>query len=137
MPNDLDRRYRRNKRGSQLTEAVLAAFILIPVALGMLDMIVVVIANSINDSAVKNAARAAANQTNGGLAVQAEQSALSSFKKSSIVKSLTIDDLQLDKENVTCTTKMEVHLPVPIPGCADVTFKARASEPVVGQKHSY
>ena len=28
-------------------------------------------------------------------------------------------------------------LPVPIPGCADVTFKARASEPVVGQKHSY
>ena len=35
MPNDLDRRYRRNKRGSQLTEAVLAAFILIPVALAV------------------------------------------------------------------------------------------------------
>lgn len=127
---------RRTSRGAQMAEAVLAAFILIPLTLGMLDLFVVVLANSMNDTAVKNAARAAANQDNGADAFNAAKQALQSFKSSSIVQSIEIDifTYPADKSEVTCQTIMRVHLPVPIPGASDVVFKAKDVEPIVGAK---
>ncbi len=52
----------RKSRGGSLIETVSAAILLVPIALAILDVIVLVVANSMNDTAVKNAARAAANQ---------------------------------------------------------------------------
>jgi len=46
------------KNGHSIVEAVTAALILIPITLLILDLLVLVIANSMNDTAAKNAARA-------------------------------------------------------------------------------
>ena len=125
----------RGKRGSGLIEAILAATILVPIALFLLDLTVMIIANSMNDTAAKNAARAAANQPNGGAAHAAATKALASFQASSIVKSLAISEFDYPAKgvgSVTVVTVMEVKLPVPVPGFTGYTFKAGDVEPIVG-----
>ncbi len=125
----------RAKRGSGLIEAILAATILVPIALFLLDLTVMIIANSMNDTAAKNAARAAANQPNGGAAHAAAQKALATFQASAIVKSLAISEFYYPSKgvgSVSVVTVMEVKLPVPVPGFAGYTFKAGDVEPIVG-----
>jgi hypothetical protein len=119
-----------------MIEAVVASFILVPIALCLLDLSVVVVANSMNDTAAKNAARAAANQADGGIAFNAANNALSSISGSAIVKSISLltFDYPLDQSAVTCQTKMIVHLPVPFPGLTDITFMAQDVEPIVASK---
>ncbi len=125
----------RAKRGSGLIEAILAATILVPIALFLLDLTVMIIANSMNDTAAKNAARAAANQPNGTSAHAAAEKALASFQASSIVKSLALSEFDYPPKgigSVSVVTVMEVKLPVPVPGFAGYTFKAGDVEPIVG-----
>lgn len=124
----------RSRRGSGLAESVVAAIVLIPIALCLLDLIVLVNANAMNDTAAKNAARAAANQPEGGLAKEAALSAISSFRASSIVNKIDLTDLLYDGNSVTCQITMKVHLPVPFPGLNDLTFVASDTEPVLTQK---
>lgn len=123
---------RRNK-GSGLAEAAVAALFLIPLALGILDIIFIVLANNINDTACKNAARAAANQTNPSLATDAAKKSLSSFQPSQIIPSLQLIsvDIPQDYSSVACKTQIIVKLPVPVPGFSQVTFLANAVEPIV------
>jgi hypothetical protein len=127
----------RSKRGSGLIESVLAAFILIPLALCIIDLIVLVIANSMNDTLVKNMARAAANQTDGGQAYQAALNARQSFKPSPIVDSIDLETFDWPPNGasdpaVSVKTKMVVRMPVPFPFYGDkVTFIAADTEPVV------
>ncbi len=123
----------RRKRGSGLAEAAVAATFLIPLALGMLDVIFIILANSINDTACKNAARAAANQTNGNLAKDAALKSLNSFQPSSIIPDLKLVSLDIPPtaDSVACKTKIVVILPVPVPGCSQVSFMAQAVEPIV------
>lgn len=125
----------RAKRGSGLIEAILAATILVPIALFLLDLTVMIIANSMNDTAAKNAARAAANQPNGTAAYKAAEKALASFQASTIVKSLALSEFDYPAKgvgSVSVVTVMEVKLPVPVPGFAGYTFKAGDVEPIVG-----
>ncbi len=125
----------RSKKGSGLMEAVMAAIILVPIALALLDLTVMVIANSMNDTAAKNAARAAANQPDGGAAFSAAQKALATFQASTLVKSIKLNDFDYPaggNGSVSLTTVMEVKLPVPIPGFAGYTFTAKDVEPIVG-----
>ncbi|MBZ0185616.1 MAG: hypothetical protein K8F91_05130 [Candidatus Obscuribacterales bacterium] len=82
------RQKRRTTSGKGLVEAVTAAFILIPIALFLLDVTVLIIASTMNDTAVKNAARAAANQPDGQAGFDAANGSLKSFKSSNIIKSL-------------------------------------------------
>ncbi|CAN5583761.1 hypothetical protein BH11CYA1_BH11CYA1_24600 [soil metagenome] len=125
----------RSRRGSGLIEAILAATVLVPIALFLLDLTVMIIANSMNDTAAKNAARAAANQPEGGAAHAAAVKALATFQASSIVKSLTISEFDYPAQgvgSVSVVTVMEVKLPVPVPGFSGYTFKAGDVEPIVG-----
>lgn len=124
---------RKNRRGTSAIEAVAAAIVLVPVALCLLDLIVIVIANSMNDTAAKNAARAAANQPDGPSAFNAARNAIQTFRSSQIVKSITIDifDYPASKDAVTCQTRMVVHLPVPFPGFSEIQFVAKDVEPIV------
>ncbi len=116
-----------------MIEAALGALILIPIALLIVDLITIVIANSMNDTAVKNCARAGANQPNGNAAYQAGEKVLATFQQSGIVKSLVLDDLTYQNNGVcTATTIMVVKMPVPLPGFSEMTFNGRATEPVVG-----
>lgn len=124
---------KKSERGQGLVEAIAAAFILIPIALCLLDLIVVVMANSMNDTAAKNAARAAANQGDQASASLAAQKSIQSFKSSAIVSSIVLDNVDYppSKDGVTVRTKMEVNLPVPFPGYSHVTFVAQDVEPIV------
>ena len=131
------RRQKRN-RGTSLTEAIVAGIIIVPVALFLLDLSVLVIANSINDKAVKNAARAAANHDTPQFPFDACQKSLASFKSSPIVSSLEIKDLKYlpnpPDRCVVCVTRMQVKLPIPFPGFSTMTFVASATEPIVAGK---
>ena len=125
----------RKSRGQGLVEAITAAIILIPLAFCLLDFIVLVIANSTNDTLAKNCARAAANQDSQTKALEAAQKSIKSFHSSTIISA---DSLQLSGFNydstkgyVTAQTTMQVHLPMPFPGYSDMTFRALASEPIV------
>ncbi len=120
----------RSRRGSSLAESAVAAIVLIPIALCILDLLVLASANTMNDTAAKNAARAAANQADAATAGLAAQNALSTFHKSSIITDIGVD-LQYTAEQVTCETTMKVHLPVPFPGFSDLVFKAKDVEPVM------
>lgn len=128
----------RNRRGQSFIEAVCAAFIIIPLALCLLDLIVLVVANSMNDTAAKNCARAAANQPDGGKAFDAANKAVNSFHSSALVQSLVLQKMDYpDPDNadaVSCTTRMKVHMPMPWPGLEIITFDAKAVEPIVGAK---
>lgn len=125
---------RKRSRGASLIEAALGALILIPIALLILDIMCLVFANSINDTAAKNCARAGANQPNGNAAKAAADKALSTFQKSGIVKSIVISDLTWEDKggNCICVTDMVVNLPVPFPGFTSANFRNRAVEPIVG-----
>jgi len=127
----------RSKRGgSGLIETIMAAVVLVPIALLLVDLTVIIIGNSINDTAAKNAARAGANQTDGGLAFAAAQLSLKTFKPSPIVSSLSIStfDYSVPNGNVTCKTQVVVKLPVPFPGCSSLTFDTQDVEPILAQQ---
>lgn len=123
----------RAKKGVSLIEAALGSLILIPIALLIVDLIAIVIANSMNDTAAKNCARAGANQPNINAAALAGEKALATFQQSGIVKSLVMDDMTYADGGVcTATTIMVMRVPVPFPGFSEMTFNAKATEPVVG-----
>lgn len=111
--------------------------ILIPVALILLDLLVMVITNSVNDSAAKNAARAAANQAKGFDAHLAAEKALKSFHPNAIMPDLSLQDFVYDDKGATVkvVTRMKVNLPVPCPGYEHLTFDAQAVEPIVGNEN--
>lgn len=131
------KKFARKSKGTSLTEAIVAAIIIVPVALFLLDLSVLVIANSINDKAAKNAARAAANHGNVNDSFNAANKSISTFRSSPIVKTLEIKAFKFPNSNnltaVSCTTRMVVKLPVPFPGFDNITFVAKAVEPIVGQ----
>jgi len=124
---------RRSARGTGSVEAIVGAIILVPIALGLLDLIILISANSMNDVAVKNAARAAANQADSTSGFDAANKSLISVRSSTIVKSIVLEgfDYPLSKEAVTVSTRMTVHLPVPFPGLSDIEFVAKDVEPIV------
>lgn len=126
----------RRNSGSAFVEALGAAVVLIPIALIVLDLMVMVITNSFNDSAAKNAARAAANQKEFASAFNAADKSLKAFKPNAIMPELKMVDMTYnDKDGtVKVLTQMKVNLPVPFPGYQQLTFRAQALEPIVGDK---
>ncbi len=67
-------------------------------------------------------------------AQQAADKSLATFQTSGIVKSIVIEDYNYtgDKGTFSIKTSMVVNPPVPFPGLSNLTFKAQATEPVVG-----
>jgi hypothetical protein len=125
----------RKTRGQGLLEVCAGMMILIPISLFMLDMMVLVTTNVINDAAAKNAARAAANQSDLGAAKSAALKALQAYKKSTIITDLTLDDFTYpqSKDGVSVRTKMSVHLPGPFTSGHILTLLAQDVEPIVAQ----
>ncbi len=126
---------RGSKKGQGLTEAVTAAIVLIPLALCLMDFMVLIMANSMNDTIVKNAARAAASQDTEAHALEAAKNSIKSYHPSGIIQqdSLLLSGFLYDgaKGSVTAQTTMTVHLPMPFPGISDMTFHAKDVEPIV------
>lgn len=126
----------RNQKGQVFVEVLCGMFILIPIALFALDLIVLVLGNSANDSLAKNCARAAANAQTASSAKAAAQQVVSHFPKSPLIEKVELDTSKLtynSKSNVTAETVITVRIPITLPGTkTKVAFRARATEPVVG-----
>ena len=126
---------RRSTRGQGLTEAVAAAVVIIPLALCLLDFMVLIIANSMNDTIVKNAARAGASQDSEIDALAAAKKSIASFHSSNLVQSnqLVLSGFNYDpnKGSISAQTTMTVNLPMPFPGYSTMTFTAVDVEPIV------
>jgi hypothetical protein len=124
----------RGERGSQFVEAVAIGIFILMITLGLIDLVVIVMANSVNDAAAKNAARAAANQPDRRKAVEAALNAVNGRKgQIGFINALILQDLAYEDHNiVSCTTKMDLKLPVPVPGMGgNIQFMAQATEPIV------
>ena len=124
----------RRSSGAGLVEAAAVGILILMITMALIDLIVLVMANSINDTAAKNAARAAANQAEYRTALQAAEHSIKGMNASGFITSLVLQDLvYTDKQTVQCITKMNLKLPIPIPGIkADFEFTAQDTEPIVG-----
>jgi hypothetical protein len=127
---------KRAQQGSQLAEALVIGIFILMITLALIDLIVMVMANSVNDAAAKNAARAAANQADYPTAWQAAQNAVKGPRgnSASFITTLILQKMDYsDHNNVSCTTKMQLKLPIPVPGIGGTfNFMAQATEPIVG-----
>lgn len=121
---------RRTTRGSSFVEALLGGFVLIIIALALLDLIVLVSATSVNDSAAKVAARAAADQEDQPGANAAAVNALQEFKPT-MLTTISLKNCTWTEDRVTVITTMVVRFPVPFPGHSEQTLDSTATEPVI------
>lgn len=134
MPDSKTRTQFRRSQGSGLVEAVAIGILIMVITLALVDLIVLVLANGINDTAAKNCARAAANHKEQSKQIQAAENSLKGSKASGFITKLTIKDLYPKGGNITCITEMRLKLPVPVPGVgADFVFVAQDTEPIVAQ----
>lgn len=126
---------RRRKTGSLMIQAVGVGTIIILIAMALIDLIVMVLANGVNDAAAKNAARAAASQPTLGQAVAAARNSIQENKPSGFIRSLTLQSVDYDPKNiVSCKTKIEITLPIPVPIVGgNYVFMAQATEPIVAR----
>lgn len=130
----LNRKQKQIVKGQCLIEVLAGIFILIPITLFILDLVVLVLANSANDTLAKNCARAAANVQKPDQAKQAALKVLAGFQTSTIITAANLVDCNYNnKEDVQVETKISVKLPVPVLGINfSPVFHARAVEPIVG-----
>jgi hypothetical protein len=126
---------RRGEQGLGLIESVVMGSVIILIAMVLIDLIVMVLANGVNDAAAKNAARAAAGQSTLPKAVEAARNAVQENKPSGFISSLILQSVDYDpKKNVSCITKMEIRLPIPVPVVGgSYVFMAQATEPIVAR----
>src|SRR3974390_2335653 len=111
---------RKNRRAGQcFIEVSAGLFILVPLALFFLDVVVMVLANSANDTLAKNAARAAADQKDQSTALTAAQQVVERFPKSTIINAAALEQGKFQYNsgaNVYAYTTMSINLPAALPG---------------------
>ena len=124
---------RKSKLGQCLIEVMIGSMLLIPIALLGVDLSAIVLANSANDSLVKSAARAAANQGNRQEAERAAADCVAGFRTSELILNVRMSgDFAYDASHtVLVKTIMTVKLPVGLKGFETVKFEAQAVEPVL------
>ncbi|MBX9573990.1 MAG: hypothetical protein K2X77_34155 [Candidatus Obscuribacterales bacterium] len=124
---------RRRSRGQSLVEVLVGSMVLIPIALFGIDLCVIVLANTANDSLAKTAARAAANQGSRQEANAAASKCVDQFKKSSLIVDVQLSqDFNYEKsKEVIVKTRMTVKLPAGVQGFDLLKFDAQAVAPVV------
>lgn len=124
---------RRSHRAQSSIEVILGSLVLITLTLFGLDLSVIVLANTANDSLAKSAARAAANQGSRLQAMDAAKQCVSEFKTSVLIVDVKMsgDFSYEEKRGVLVKTIMTVKVPVSFSGMELVKFEAQAAEPVV------
>lgn len=126
-------RSKRNKTGMCIIETVVGAAVLVPICLFGLDILTIVLAESINEHLAKDAARSAANQASLTTAESAARNKVKEFRLSAIISSASVDKLDYSSgKQVSVQTKIDVKLPAPFPFFEKTTLFARSTEAVVG-----
>jgi hypothetical protein len=124
---------KRSSKGQGIAESVVAAIILVPIVLALFDFLVVMIGNSMNDTACKNCARAAANQPDPNTAYEAAKSALANMHPSPFVRKIELANLQYNPGvSVGAHTQATIVLPIPFPHYEIFVMDAQDVEPIVG-----
>jgi len=124
----------RKRNGDALIEVLLGALILVPIALGIIDISFLAIANTANDNLARNAARAAANQQKDAAAEDAASKVVDAFPTSNIIPNVTLVSTNfVAAQQVSVKTMLSVKMPVSFPGFnPDVQFVAQHTEACVG-----
>jgi Flp pilus assembly protein TadG len=159
--NKQNKKLSRQVKGSAMLETLAGLMVLVPIVLLLVDVVALVVAQSINDDLAKQAARYAAQQTlitqNDGITpnTSAMQTAaqtlatqyLSSTCWASATSGLVYPGNNGDPflQNFACnfnsnpptvqvTTQIQCNLPVQLPfiGTLSTSFQAQATEPIVG-----
>jgi len=130
---------RRSRKGQGILEVMVGLLVLVPLALAMLDLAAIVLANQANDEIAKRAARAAASQSTRSSASTAVSQLKDSIKPTGMIKSVdelaVVDFATSGTQEVRVRSKISLALPVPIPfvhNSANLKFAAEAVEPIVG-----
>lgn len=148
------------RKGQSIVETLVGIIVLVPIALFLLDILVICFANIANDNLAKSSARAAASAVSSDgigtaeVAFDSASLASSSLAESGIIKKpsggsfLTgfcwnADGVPQTRSWPSATgmpsvgdlgviTSVEVHLPIPFPFLpSSYTFRAKAVEPIV------
>ncbi len=114
-----------------MVELVIGGIVFIPIALFCLDLLTLVLCESINDHMAKNAARAAANQTTVSTAKAAARTTIGNVRTSDIIVKTKLVELNSNSTQVSVQTSMEVKVPAPFPFFSGATLIARCTEPVI------
>lgn len=131
---------RSRSRGSSMIETVCGSFILVIVALFLVDVAAVVVCQTQNDALAKHCARAAANKDTYGAAQGAMNSVITEFQKTGggskicVYNSAALDATYFANAQAYVQVTVTCNFPVPVPlGPSSLQFKADAIEPVVAQ----
>lgn len=144
----------RLKQGQQFVELLAGLIVIIPLVLFLFDIGVILLANIVNGDLAKNAARAAANATDGNSALQAADKVVGKYSTSGSITAAKVTYLEWRSPTsagggaqrgtppegatppqagqVQAATEVTVKLPVPLPMLPpEQTFSAHATQPVV------
>jgi len=128
-------RFSSKNKGQLSIELIAGLIILIPIVLFLLDVGAVVLANSINDDLAKRSARAAGGQSTAQQALDAASSVVSRTRSNPVITRVQLDPAGFSFDTasgrVSVRTRVDVKLPVPVPGFENLNFRAQAVEPIV------
>lgn len=125
----------RRRQGQVFIEVLCGMVLLGFMGLFALDAVVLVLANSANDTLAKNCARAAANTQSANAAKEAAIQVVKAFPVSPYVENVGFlgSKLLFEKDRVRTETVVIVKLPIALPGTVEkVAFHAASTEPLVG-----
>jgi Flp pilus assembly protein TadG len=110
-----------------------AFFILIPLGLVGIDLVAFISSTQQNEQLAEMAARAAATQFSQQGAQDAAQDAVQHFQTTSVMSSVSLDQVKFDQNagTVTVSTLMDVKMPVPFPYFNQVNCRASSLQPIV------
>jgi len=131
-------KYKKN-RGSAIIETAVGLFVLLPVFLILLDVIALVIGQTVNDDLAKKAARYAAEEPTQALALAKAQNFVAGTAYAAptgLVCSARVVDgsFSWNTTQVRVVTEVTINLPVPVPlgGPKSQIMQTQATEPTIG-----
>ena len=131
----LNRKNSRCSRAQCITEATVGIVVIVSLVLFLLDVSVMVLAQSANDALAKHAARAAAEQPDSAKATQAVANVIDNFATSSIIpQKPTAQVTYTAGSTVAVKTTIQVKLLVPVPFVPSLNvpnFVAQSREPII------
>ncbi len=132
------RNNRKSRHGSAITEAAVGAFVLMPIFLILVDLVGLVIGQTINDEIAKNAARYAAQGTDATSAATLANNYMATCpyigNGKSIVTAAQINAINWNASQVQVITQVTIDLPIKVPllNIRQQNMQSQATEPSIG-----
>jgi len=123
---------KQRQKGIGVIECVVATVFIIPIVLFCIDVLALVLSQSVNEHLAFDAARAAADQDTPEHAQQAAIDKILSMKTSGLIHQIILEDVSYTKQSVTVRTSIRINMPAPFPSFSSLRLSTNATEPVVG-----